>query len=417
MNQTEPLLEPLFRWDKIEESVLRSRPHPGHARFRIRSGARGSQAGVIPSSAARRHRRKMPRRSFRFRGDRSTPPHSPAISPFRSSSNSPISSAKTIKTQCALSTGAPPARTPSTPASFCSFAQSLREIESEIDRLAGSLSRISPKNIAPLPLSAAPGCSKRFPQHSVFIAAGWLDAITAIANALDEIATPRPGSAIWRRRRHVSGSRRQAPQSRTLSAKSCNLRCPRNFLAQPSRSHRRSGYDARPAHRHARQNRPRHRPASANRNRRTFRTRGRRPRRLFHLARTNAIPSTVAVVLSAATRVPGARRLDAHAMVQEHERGLGGWHAEWETMPQLIGLCRRRAASPRRNAIPHLEIDSAKMRQNLEVTHGLIFAEAVQMALGGAHRAHWPLTSQSTKRASALKTKNGIFAICSPKIR
>jgi len=32
--------------------------------------------------------------------------------------------------------------------------------------------------------------------------------------------------------------------------------------------------------------------------------------------------------------------------------------------------------------VPHLEVDAARMRRNLEATHGLIFAEAVTMALG-----------------------------------
>ena len=49
-------------------------------------------------------------------------------------------------------------------------------------------------------------------------------------------------------------------------------------------------------------------------------------------------PVTAAVVLSAATQVPGLVATMLTAMVQEQERGLGGWHAEWETMPQLIGL-------------------------------------------------------------------------------
>jgi 3-carboxy-cis,cis-muconate cycloisomerase len=91
-------------------------------------------------------------------------------------------------------------------------------------------------------------------------------------------------------------------------------------------------------------------------------------------------PVTAAVVLAAATQVPGLVATILTAMVQEQERGLGGWHAEWETMPQLIGLAGG-ALHRLAETIPHLEIDTTKMRQNLDVTHGLIFAEAVQMAL------------------------------------
>ncbi len=101
-------------------------------------------------------------------------------------------------------------------------------------------------------------------------------------------------------------------------------------------------------------------------------------------------PVTAAVILAAVTQVPGLVATMLTAMVQEQERGLGGWHAEWETMPQLIGLAGG-ALHRLAETIPHLEIDPAKMRQNLDVSHGLIFAEAVQMALAariGRMEAH-----------------------------
>ena len=33
------------------------------------------------------------------------------------------------------------------------------------------------------------------------------------------------------------------------------------------------------------------------------------------------------------------------AMVQEDERGLGGWHAEWETLPEIVCLTAGALAS------------------------------------------------------------------------
>jgi 3-carboxy-cis,cis-muconate cycloisomerase len=39
-------------------------------------------------------------------------------------------------------------------------------------------------------------------------------------------------------------------------------------------------------------------------------------------------PVSSAVVLAAATRIPGLVASTLGAMVQEEERGLGGWHAE-----------------------------------------------------------------------------------------
>jgi 3-carboxy-cis,cis-muconate cycloisomerase len=91
-------------------------------------------------------------------------------------------------------------------------------------------------------------------------------------------------------------------------------------------------------------------------------------------------PVTAGLVLAAATRLPALIGTMLSAMVQEQERGLGGWHAEWETLPEIIGLTAG-ALHHLANTVERLEIDAAKMRANLEITHGLIFAEAVQMVL------------------------------------
>jgi len=101
-------------------------------------------------------------------------------------------------------------------------------------------------------------------------------------------------------------------------------------------------------------------------------------------------PVGCAVVLSAAARVPGLVSTMLTAMVQEDERGLGGWHAEWETLPEIIHLTAG-ALHHFAAIVPALEIDPARMRKNLDLTHGLIFAEAVSMALGekmGRAQAH-----------------------------
>lgn len=111
-------------------------------------------------------------------------------------------------------------------------------------------------------------------------------------------------------------------------------------------------------------------------------------------------PVTAAVVLAAATRVPALVSTLLAAMVQEQERGLGGWHAEWETLPQIISLTAG-ALYHLTETVEHLDIDAERMRANLEVTHGLIFAEAVQMALAeqiGRQQAH-DLLEQACKRA------------------
>jgi 3-carboxy-cis,cis-muconate cycloisomerase len=113
-------------------------------------------------------------------------------------------------------------------------------------------------------------------------------------------------------------------------------------------------------------------------------------------------PVTSAAVLAAAVRTPGLVATLLAAMPQEHERGLGGWHAEWETLPELAMLV---AGALRHLAVTleGLEVDAARMRANIEATQGLVMAEAVQMALAesrGRHEAH-DLLEEACRRAVA----------------
>jgi 3-carboxy-cis,cis-muconate cycloisomerase len=94
-------------------------------------------------------------------------------------------------------------------------------------------------------------------------------------------------------------------------------------------------------------------------------------------------PVASAVALSAAARVPGLVGTMLGGMVQEQERGLGGWQAEWEVLPEIVRLFGG-ALHHLTDALAGLGVDSARMRENLERTGGLIFAESVQMALSPA---------------------------------
>lgn len=91
-------------------------------------------------------------------------------------------------------------------------------------------------------------------------------------------------------------------------------------------------------------------------------------------------PVTCSMVLAAATRVPGLVSTMLAAMPQEQQRGLGGWQAEWEVFPEILRLCGS-ALHHLAAMLPHLEVHSPRMEQNLNLTNGLIFAEAVTMAL------------------------------------
>jgi 3-carboxy-cis,cis-muconate cycloisomerase len=115
-------------------------------------------------------------------------------------------------------------------------------------------------------------------------------------------------------------------------------------------------------------------------------------------------PVGAAIALEAAVRVPGLVATMLTAAVQEHERGLGNWPAEWAALPD-IALCTSGALVAMAEVVEGLDVDAERMRANLEITQGLIFAEAVQMALAphmGRGTAH-ALVAGACRRASAEK--------------
>jgi 3-carboxy-cis,cis-muconate cycloisomerase len=115
-------------------------------------------------------------------------------------------------------------------------------------------------------------------------------------------------------------------------------------------------------------------------------------------------PVGSAVILAASARVPSLVATMLAAMVQEHERGLGGWHAEWETLPEICMLAAG-ALARSIEIVGGIQVDPRKMAADLEETRGLIMAEAVSVALApkvGRSRAH-DLVEAACLRA--IKTK------------
>ncbi|MDR9864426.1 MULTISPECIES: 3-carboxy-cis,cis-muconate cycloisomerase [Pseudomonas] len=113
-------------------------------------------------------------------------------------------------------------------------------------------------------------------------------------------------------------------------------------------------------------------------------------------------PVGAAVLIGAATRVPGLVSTLFSAMPQEHERSLGLWHAEWETLPDICCLVSGSLQQARLLA-DGLEVDAERMGRNLELTQGLVLAEAVSIVLAqrvGRDSAHH-LLEQCCKRAVA----------------
>ena len=111
-------------------------------------------------------------------------------------------------------------------------------------------------------------------------------------------------------------------------------------------------------------------------------------------------PVGAAVMIGAATRAPGLVATMFSAMPQEHERSLGRWHAEWETLPELCCLVSG-SLQQALQVVPGLQVDAERMRVNLESTRGLVLAEAVSIALAqriGRDVAHH-LIEQSCRQA------------------
>ncbi|AVX23440.1 3-carboxy-cis, cis-muconate cycloisomerase [Pseudomonas syringae pv. atrofaciens] len=111
-------------------------------------------------------------------------------------------------------------------------------------------------------------------------------------------------------------------------------------------------------------------------------------------------PVGAAVMISTATRAPGLVATMLSAMPQEHERSLGLWHAEWETLPELCCLVSG-SLQQALQVIPGLQVDAERMAINLQSTKGLVLAEAVSIALAqriGRDAAHH-LVEQCCRRA------------------
>ncbi len=115
-------------------------------------------------------------------------------------------------------------------------------------------------------------------------------------------------------------------------------------------------------------------------------------------------PVSSVFMVAIATRTPALVATFLSAMVQEHERAAGNWHAEWAVLADLMKL----SAANLRHAndlIAHLEVDETRMLHNLELTQGLIFAEDITAALSpkmGKSAAH-AFVEQACKAALAEK--------------
>jgi len=102
----------------------------------------------------------------------------------------------------------------------------------------------------------------------------------------------------------------------------------------------------------------------------------------------NPISSELMLAASKGVRQHAGLMLDA--MVQDFERATGPWHAEWMAIPESFVLTAG-ALNQAKFALGGLIVDEGQMAKNLEISRGLIVAEAVMMGLApqiGRQHAH-----------------------------
>jgi 3-carboxy-cis,cis-muconate cycloisomerase len=110
-------------------------------------------------------------------------------------------------------------------------------------------------------------------------------------------------------------------------------------------------------------------------------------------------PVYSAVMLAASTRVPGLVSTILSAMVQEQERGLGGWHAEWETLTEIFRLTAGSLTAAKEIATG-ASVNSDAMQRNLDLLGGVTMAEAVSFEVArklGKAEAHRILETVSQR--------------------
>ncbi len=123
-------------------------------------------------------------------------------------------------------------------------------------------------------------------------------------------------------------------------------------------------------------------------------------------------PIACALTLAAAQRVPGLVASFLSAMLQEHERSVGGWQAEWPIIASVVQSTGVAIASMA-EAAEGLSIDTLNMRHNIEGTNGAIFAERAMMLLGpkvGRDVAHKVLEAAVKKSAEESRSLLAVLA-------
>jgi 3-carboxy-cis,cis-muconate cycloisomerase len=98
------------------------------------------------------------------------------------------------------------------------------------------------------------------------------------------------------------------------------------------------------------------------------------------------------------------------SLVAEHQRPVGAWQAEWETLPRLLALAGS-AVEHTARTVQGLTVDPAAMAANLNRTHGALMAERVSLALAakvdGKHQVGRPAAKAALEQATDAARSSG----------
>ncbi len=120
-------------------------------------------------------------------------------------------------------------------------------------------------------------------------------------------------------------------------------------------------------------------------------------------------PLSSAVILAAHAAAPGFLVTLINAAASGQQRPAGLWQAEWHALPALFGLASGALREARRLA-ESLVVDARRMRTNLDMTGGLIFADAASTALAG--KMGRSSAQAMVAKAAAARTRDGRAAAC-----
>jgi 4-carboxymuconolactone decarboxylase len=114
------------------------------------------------------------------------------------------------------------------------------------------------------------------------------------------------------------------------------------------------------------------------------------------------------IILGCAKRAPGLLATLAAAADNEHQRAAGAWHAEWETLSDLLRLTGS-AASWSAKLLTGLTVDAARMGANVDASGGWLLAEHIAAEL--APSLGWLTAHDLVAAAASRAGERGIGLI------